>query len=62
VLLFSCRVLSTICDAGLMLVAMSLPWCSLGRFPNSKPGMVLARRRILRVGILKKMVSSASVG
>ena len=50
VLLFSCLVWSMVCAADRMLVAMSLSWCRLGRFSNSNPGMVLARRRMRSVG------------
>jgi hypothetical protein len=46
-----------------MLVAMSLSWYKLGRFSNSRPGMVPARRRIHSVGNLRWLfVSKASEG
>ncbi len=45
-----------------MVVAMSFSLWRLGMFSNSKPGMLLARRRILSVGILRLLVSSASGG
>jgi len=45
-----CLVWSIVCDVDLILVAMSLSWCRLGRFSNSNPGMVPARRRIRSAG------------
>ena len=45
-----------------MLMAMSLSWCSLGRFSISNPGKVPARRRMRSVGSLKWLVSKASEG
>ena len=45
-----------------MLVAMSLSWCRLGRFSNSSPGKVPARRRMRCVGSLRWLVSRASEG
>jgi len=60
VLLFSCIVWSIFCDADRMLVAMSLSWCRLGRFSNSNPSMVPARRRMRSVGSLRWLISKAS--
>jgi len=62
VLLFSCLIWSMVCDADRMLVAMSLSWCRLGKFSNSNPDMVLARRRMRSVGSLRWLVSRAFEG
>ncbi len=45
-----------------MLVAMSLSLFMLGRFLNSKPGMVPAKRMMRSIGILRWFVSRASWG
>lgn len=58
----SCLVLSTVRDADLMLVAVSLSCCSPGSFLRSRPDTVLARRKIRRVGSLRVVVSRASIG
>jgi len=53
---------SIVCDADLMSVTISLSCCSLERFSNSRPGTVLARRKMRSVGSLRVVVSRASVG
>ena len=45
-----------------MLVANSMSCCRAGRFPNSRPGTMLTRRRIRRVGRLSVGVLIASDG
>ncbi len=62
VLLFSCLVWSIVLDTDRILVAMSLSWCRLGRFSNSNPGSVDAKRRMRSVGSLRWFVSRASEG
>ena len=55
--------LSTVFDPDVILVAISLSCrCSPGRFSNSRPGTVLTRRKIRRVGSFSVVVSRASVG
>jgi hypothetical protein len=49
-------------EAVRLVVAMLLYVWRLGRFSNFKPGMVPASRRILSVGILRWLISSASGG
>ena len=62
VFFLSCLVLSTFCDADLMMVATSLSSCSPGRFSKSRPCTVPARRRKRRVGSFRVVASRASVG
>ena len=47
-------------DADWMLVAMSLSRCRLGRFSNSKPGSVDAKRMMRSVGSLRWLVFKAT--
>ena len=45
-----------------MMVAMSLPWCRLGRFSNSNLEKAPARRMMRSVGSSRWLVSRASEG
>ncbi len=60
--LFCMRVVSVACEATRSEVAMEFSRVSGGRFSSCRFGIVLAMRRILRVGILRGLDYIASVG
>jgi hypothetical protein len=60
--LFRMRVLSVACEAARSEVAIEFSHVSGGRFSSCRFGIVLAMRRILRMGSLRGLDSIASVG